>query len=300
VLSGFATGLASGAASAWIVELLPRAGKSVAARTASTANFMGLAAGALVTGALVQYAAWPLRLTYAVYLGLLMATGIAVLFAPETVARRPAARLSLKPRLGVPQGIRWQFVPPAVTAFVTFALLGFYAALLPSLLSEELHHGQPVVAGGVIFGLFLTAAVAVLLTGRLESRKAMLAGLAMFVPAVVLLVLAQVMQSMWMLLGATALAGMAAALGYRGSLEVVNAISPKERRSEVISAYLMAMYTGNSVPVIGIGILSSVASSLVAHAVFAAVIATFAVTAIVIALRGWRNGSPASIIHWET
>src|SRR5689334_6686863 len=83
VLSGFATGLASGAASAWIVDLLPRAGKGVAARTASTANFIGLAIGALLTGLLVEYAPWPLRLTYGVYVGLMPATAVAVLFAPE-------------------------------------------------------------------------------------------------------------------------------------------------------------------------------------------------------------------------
>jgi MFS family permease len=284
VLSGFATGLASGAATAWIVELLPRADKGVASRTATSANFTGLAIGALLTGILVEYAPWPLRLTYAIYLALLLATAIAVLFAPETVKRR-SERPSLKPRLGVPRGIWLQFLPPAVTGFVTFALLGFYAALIPSLLAEDLHYRQPVVAGGVVFGLFLIAAAGVLVTGRIQSRKAMLTGLAAFVPAVAMLVLAQMLQSMSLLLAATALAGIAAALGYRGSLEVVNSIAPGEQRSEVISSYLMAMYIGNSLPVIGIGVLTRLASSLTAHLIFAGVIAGFAVIAIATGLR---------------
>jgi MFS family permease len=191
--------------------------------------------------------------------------------------------------LGVPRGIRLQFVPPAVTGFVTFALLGFYAALLPGLLAEDLHHPQPVVAGGVVFGLFLIAAVAVLLTGGLQSRKAMLAGLAAFVPAVAMLVLAQMLESMPLLLAATGLAGIAAALGYRGSLEVVNSIAPEQQRSEVISSYLMAMYIGNSLPVIGIGVLTGVASALTAHLVFAGVIVAFAVTAIAVGMRYGPN-----------
>ena len=43
-------------------------------------------------------------------------------------------------------------------------------------------------------------------------------------------------------------------LGYRGSLEVINRIAPADRRSEVVSSSLIALFAGNSVPVIGIGV----------------------------------------------
>src|SRR5581483_7623206 len=195
VLSGFATGLASGSLTAWIVELSPGGDKNVAARKAAAANFAGLALGSILTGVLVEFGPWPLRLTYGIYLVLLGAIALAVLRAPETV-RRTGEPVSLKPRLGVPRGIRLQFVPPAVTGFVTFSVLGFYAALIPGLLAESLRQGQPIVAGAVVFELFLIASVAVMLTGSVPSRKAMLAGLAAFVPAVGLLIFAQLLQSL--------------------------------------------------------------------------------------------------------
>jgi sugar phosphate permease len=91
-----------------------------------------------------------------------------------------------------------------------------------------------------------------------------------------LLVGAQVAHSLPLLLLAAALGGMAGGLGYRGSLEVVNRIAPADRRSETVSSYLIALFAGNSVPVIGIGLLSAELGPLKAHMIFAAVITALA------------------------
>jgi sugar phosphate permease len=90
------------------------------------------------------------------------------------------------------------------------------------------------------------------------------------------LVGAEVARSMPLLLFAAALCGVAGGLGYRGSLEVINRIAPADQRSEVVSSYLIALFAGNSVPVIGIGVLSAATSAIVAHVAFAAVITALA------------------------
>jgi MFS family permease len=56
ILSGFATGLAAGAATAWLAELQPQGDKAVAASIASAANFAGLAVAPLLAGTLAQLA----------------------------------------------------------------------------------------------------------------------------------------------------------------------------------------------------------------------------------------------------
>ena len=96
------------------------------------------------------------------------------------------------------------------------------------------------------------AALAVFATRMLHSRSAMLAGLALMLPSVGLLVGAQYAQSLLLLLLGTSVAGLAAALGYRGSLQVINQIAPAERRAEVVSSYLLAGFVGNSIPIIGV------------------------------------------------
>jgi MFS family permease len=184
----------------------------------------------------------------------------------------------------VPRQIRIAFAAPAVTAFATFALIGFYAALIliPDLLQDSLGQSSPLMAGLVVFGLFGVAAAVAAMTGKLSERTAMLSGLALLPPVLAILVAAQLLQSLPVLLGAAAVAGVASALAYRGSLEAVIRIAPDEQRSEVVSSYLIAVYLGNSVPVIGIGILSEWVSSLETHIVFASVISLLAATALIV------------------
>jgi predicted MFS family arabinose efflux permease len=277
LLSGLATGLAAGAATAWIAELYSGRTEGAAARIASAANFFGCAAGPLLAGLLAQFAVWPLRLCFLVYLVLLCISAGGLFLVPETVShRRGLSELALQPRIGVPAHIRLQFVAPAVTGFATFALIGFYGALLPNLLANSLHQSAPAIAGAVVCALFLVAALTILSTGRLHSQTAMMSGLALLPPSLWLLVGAQVAQSMPILLLATTLGGISGGFGYRGSLEVINRIAPAARRSELVSSYLVALFAGNSLPVIGIGVLSAATDSLLAHAVFAALITILA------------------------
>jgi MFS family permease len=87
-LSGFSTGLASGAATAWIADLYAGRKNGGAARIAAAANFLGCAAGPLLGGLFAQFGVAPLRLCYFAYLLLLCGAAAAVLVAPESIASR--------------------------------------------------------------------------------------------------------------------------------------------------------------------------------------------------------------------
>src|SRR6266581_9709046 len=255
-LSGFSTGLASGAATAWIAELyVGRASRGGgAARIASAANFFGCATGPLLGGLFAQFAFAPLRLCYFAYLVLLCGAAGAIFMPRETVSdQKPLGDVSLRPRIGVPQRIRLQFVSPAVTGFATFSLIGFYSALIPSLLGESLHQSAPLVAGGIVCELFLVAAVVILTSGKLASQAATLTALLLLVPSVWIVVGAELAHSLALLIFAAALGGLAGGLGYRGSLEVINRIAPADQRSEVVSSYMVALFGRTSLPVLGIG-----------------------------------------------
>src|SRR5215471_2853040 len=240
-VSGFSTGLASGAATAWIAELYAGSDKSRAARVASAANFLGCAAGPLIGGLFAQFAPAPLRLPYLAFLVLLCGAAGAIMLPRETVVQpKLLPDIELHPRIGVPPGIRLQFISPAVTGFATFSLIGFYSALIPSLLGETLHQTAPLVAGAIVCELFLIAAFAILASGAFASQAATLqaatlAALLLLPPSVWILVGAEIAHSLAVLVFAAALGGLAGGLGYRGSLEVINRIAPGDRRSEVVS-----------------------------------------------------------------
>ena len=285
-VSGFSTGLASGAATAWIAELYAGSDKSRAARVASAANFLGCAAGPLIGGLFAQFAPAPLRLPYLAFLVLLCGAAGAIMLPRETVMQpKLLPDIELHPRIGVPPGIRLQFISPAVTGFATFSLIGFYSALIPSLLGETLHQTAPLVAGAIVCELFLIAAIAILASGAFASQAATLAALLLLPPSVWILVGAEIAHSLTLLVFAAALGGLAGGLGYRGSLEVINSIAPGDRRSEVVSSYMIAIFAGNSVPVIGIGFLSAAATALTAHVTFAAVLTGLAALALLTGLK---------------
>jgi MFS family permease len=206
---------------------------------------------------------------------------------PETVFIRVRQwrKLSLRPRVGVPTEMRFAFIAPAATAFATFALFGFYLALVPGLLVHDLHESAPWMAGLVLFEMTATVAIVTVVTRNLPSRVSMFGALALYPPSLALVLLAQIFHSMPLLLGATALVGIAGAIGYRGSVQVVNQIAPDARRSEVVSAYHAFCFAGNSVPVIGIGVLSIWMSSSFADIAFAILIALLAIAAFAVAMR---------------
>jgi MFS family permease len=143
-----------------------------------------------------------------------------------------------------------------------------------------LHVHSHAISGGVIFELYAVAALALVLTQWLTARAAMLAGLALLIPALALLALAPRDQSLLLLVLGSAVGGAAVGLGYRGSLQLVNQLAPDAHRAEIVSTYLMFCYLGVSLPVIGIALLSAATTPIVAETAFAAVIAAFALFAI--------------------
>lgn len=285
VLSGFGIPLAAGAGTAWVAELCDNrcAGASL------TAGFTlaGLGLGPFLAGILAQFTREPLTLPFLALMVLALAAAVITLLVPETV-KRPVRRLrelSLRPRIGVPRALIAAFTAPAITAFATFSLLGFYSALTPSLLEQALHLHSHAISGGIIFELYAVAALVLVLTQWLSARAAMLAGLALLIPALALLALAPRDHSLPLLLVGSAVGGAAVGLGYRGSLQLVNELAPGTHRAEVVSTFLMFCYLGVSLPVVGIALMSAATTPIAAETAFAAIIAAFALFAISADLR---------------
>jgi MFS family permease len=285
LLSGLAVGVASGVGNAWMAELIPGNDRARAALISAVANFIGLVAGSLLGGCLAQYAPWPLQLPFAIYFVALVVLAGFIRATPETVQRRAREAVSLRPHLGVPRTLRKRFIAPAICGFGTFSLVGFYAALTPSLLKERLQIDSVAVSGAVLGEMFLVSALATIATRKLASTRAMLIGLSLLLPSLGLLVLADVRGSLPLLLVDSALTGLSAALGYRGSLQTINDIAPAAQRGEVMSSYFVACFVGNSVPVIGIGVAAAAWGSVVAVTVFASLLALFAVGALAAGLK---------------
>jgi hypothetical protein len=50
-------------------------------------------------------------------------------------------------------------------------LIGFYAALIPNLLAEDLHQTGTAVSGAIVFGVFVVSAVTVMATAGFAAKR---------------------------------------------------------------------------------------------------------------------------------
>jgi MFS family permease len=88
-------------------------------------------------------------------------------------------------------------------------------------------------------------------------------------------------------------AGAGAGLMFKGAIETVSEISLPERRAEAVAGFFLAAYVGLAGPVIGLGVLTQIASTRVTLLVFAGLLTAGILAATPALLRG-RGGRRAS------
>lgn len=282
-ISGIAVALAGGASTAWIAGHDPTDDPARATRVALTYQNVGLALGALYPALLAQWAPveWRLRLPYYVFLVLCVPAAILVARTPREIEHpKPLREASFKPSIGLPEGSGLRFAGAAIGAFAVYAVTGFFTALIPNLLSESMHV-QSVAAAGAVVALFNLANVAILpWRPAIEPRRGIIISLVALIVGVVALVAAQALGSLTLLIVSTIVGGMASGLGYRATLQEVNDLSSSENRAKVVSLYMIMLYLGLSIPVLGVGFLVSYAGSFMANATFGLVVIALSLGAI--------------------
>jgi MFS family permease len=258
VLTGVGVGLVTATATAQIGELhawsRPGANRSPAERAAVAANLGGLAAGPLVAGLLAQYFARPLLVPYLLFLVLLLIAVAAVLLTPETVdlsRERPRYRTQ---RVSVPKEGRPLYYTVAVASFAGFSILGLFTSVAPGFISGTLGHTSPLLAGGVTFLVFGSAAVAQIVFSAVPAARQVGSGLALMAVGV-LIVTAGVW---WPHLAVFILGGVIAGSGvgvlFKGAIGTVAGLARPQARGEALAGLFLAAYVGIVVPVLGIGV----------------------------------------------
>lgn len=132
VVQGVATGMVLPALGATLVDFGPPHAPGRAAVVNGVVPVGGMALGALVCGALVQYAPGPTHLVWALLLGAMVLAFLAVLLLPESSARQPGAMRSLTPRLSVPARLRGDVRALFPVIVASWALGGLYLSLGPT------------------------------------------------------------------------------------------------------------------------------------------------------------------------
>ncbi len=278
VLQGCAVGAATSALSAALIDLQP-AGSTRAPVVNSFIPGFGLAVGALVSSALVQYGPAPTRLIWWLLLGGFALAIPGVLAVPESVARHPGALRSLRPRLGVPRACLGEFIEGVPGLVAVWALGGFYLSLGPSLAGSIVGSRNLLWGGVVIVLLSGVGSLASLLFRNSAPADAVLWGAFALLAGVGVTVGGVEAPSAVLFLVGTALAGVGFGLAFLGGFRILSALAPPAERARMVATIYVVCYLSFSLPAVAAGVAvthSSLHDASLGYAAFVGALAAIA------------------------
>lgn len=243
-VQGFATGLATTALAAALLDLDQKAGATIN----SISPMVGMGVGALGSGLLAQAAPAPLQFVYWILVALFLAQAVRTLRSPETSPERTDARWHPRPRLDVPAEARPTFLRVAPINIAVWALGGFFLSLMPSLIGE-IAPGRTQVLGGVsVAALTFAGAAAVLLFRNRPARTALLAGSPAMIAGPALILFSLTMSSSLVLMAGAVVSGLGFGAGFLGAMRSLAALATPRQRAGLLSAFYTESYLANAVP----------------------------------------------------
>lgn len=274
VVNGLGVGMIAATATAYLYDLHSRHRPGASPRrfeiVSTAANIGGLGVGALVAGALAQYAPSPLSTPYVVLAVLLVVSIAAVALTPETVVRK---RVSYRPqRISADHGDRTGYFAAAAGAFSAFAVFGVFTSVSPGFVAGQLHHPSRLLAGLVVFLVFGGAALAQTVTGGLSPSVRRAVGLGGQAIGVLLVVAGMYATSFPLFLVGGALAGIGAGVQFKASIGAVSAMAAPEKRGEALATLFFIAYLGLSVPSLSIGLATRYLAPTAVMAWFAGIL----------------------------
>ena len=252
ILQGVATGIASSALAAGLVDLNRERG----ALMNSVAPMVGLGAGGLGASLLVQFAPAPTRLVFDVLLLVFAVLLVAAAFLPETARRRGGAWKSLMPTVAIPAAARSTMLRLLPVNTAQWAVGGFYLSLGPTLARTVTGDASPLIGGVMVAALSLTSAATIALARLVLPRLAMSLGAGGLVAGVLVTLAGLDAHSATLGLAGTVVAGAGFGAAFSGSVRSLVPLAQPHERAGLMAGFYVASYLAFSLPAIAAGVLA--------------------------------------------
>jgi MFS family permease len=257
VLIGLGAGLASSNVTAYIVDAAPARPTWLASVASSQTPLLGLAVGAIASGALVQFGPWPRHLIYLVAGSVLILSAVLISMSPETVTPTPGAWRSLRPSVRVPARVRHLLPVAAAVLVATFATGAFYQAFVPALVEEQLHTRSPLVLGLVFAAYMASSVLGAPLGGRFTPAAAQRLGMIAFLAGMLGIVTAIATGTLALFIGATIVAGASQGIAISAAIRGLLHGSTQADRAPIFSVIYLICYSAAAFPSLISGQLSN-------------------------------------------
>jgi MFS family permease len=248
LLMGLGAGLASSSLTSYIVDAAPVKPAWLASVASSQTVMLGLALGAVASGALVQFGPWPRELVYIVDISFLLLAAVMITVSPETVTRTAGGWRSLRPSVRLPVGVR-HLLPVAAAVFLaTWATGAFYQAFVPALVQDQLRTSSPLVLGLVFAAYMGSSALGAPIGGRFTAAGAQRIGMVGFLVGWIGLITAIATGALPLFIVATVLAGAGQGIAISAATGALLHGGTSAERAPILAVVYLISYSGATVP----------------------------------------------------
>jgi predicted MFS family arabinose efflux permease len=258
IVQGIASGAATGAFTAALVELAPPHQKRLGPILGSVGLTGGLAVGSLLAGLAIQLTTSANTIAFIVLSALTIVGGVAVVASPETIRRDPGALRSMIPDVAIPPAARIEFLAAAPVVAAVWMLAGLSGGLAPSMVHSVFHLDSGLLDGLAGFTAPAVSVVVGLSFARVRPRTAMTIG-----------IYASILGSIGIISGASggslitmfigqAIAGLGFGAAFTASLRLIIPLVVAHQRAGVVAGIYVVSYLGLGVPVVAAGQLTDV------------------------------------------
>jgi MFS family permease len=252
-VQGVAAGLLMSTMSAAVVDLEPATRPGLAATLNSVTPLFGLAAGALLAGAVLDASAHALPIVFATLTVAYLALAAGVLALPETSPRHEGWLRSLRPRVGIPAAARPAFRRSAPALFAGWATGGLYLSLGAPIVGQLLGGRSHVEQGAVVTVLTGVGALSSYLGRRRSPRQITLYGTTMLAVGTLLTLVALHAESLVGFLLAAVVAGSGFGTSFLGIMRSITPTVGPDQRGELFSSVFVVSYLAFGLPAVAAG-----------------------------------------------
>jgi MFS family permease len=256
IVQGVAVGAATGTTTAMILDTAssPRSGSIVSGAVPS----LGIASGAILAGALVEFAPlprqlvfWLLALVYLILAALVWA--VAEPARPATAPRESIWR-SLLPSAGLPPVVRPVFFALVPSIAASWALSGLYLSLGSSVIGSLLDiHNHFIVS--LMLGVFFAGAiVGTIVSAPLPPRLRAWCGDGFLALGVLVTIIATLREASPLYVAGSGIAGLGFGTAFRYAVNMLGNAAPASQRGQVFATMYIVSYLAFSVPALAAGL----------------------------------------------
>ncbi|MEU8112339.1 MFS transporter [Micromonospora sp. NPDC048947] len=250
IVQGVASGAATAAFTAALVELTPPNRKRLGTVLGSVGLTGGLSAGSLLAGLAIQLTPRANSIVFAVLIVLTILGAVVIALSPETMPRTAGALRSMVPRVAIPPAARAEFAAAAPVVAAVWMLAGLSGGLAPSMVRSVFHLDSGLLNGVAGFIAPAVSAIVGLTFARVDPRRAMIIGIYASLAGAIGIIGGVFAGSLAVMIIGQAVAGVGFGASFTAALRLIFPLAAAHQRAGVVGGIYVVSYLAFGLPIV--------------------------------------------------